>query len=151
MLQLVDLKELTAAGRNDVSLEFEGTGGLLYQIVGRYYLPYPRGDGRTSRAAEHELLGIKVEYDRTNLDAEDVVGVTATVTNNRGGSAQMVIVDLGLPPGFTPVLDQLNRAGGGEADREVFGHRPADHRLPAGSDGGQAGASCNTNCWPSIR
>ena len=36
--------------------------------------------------------------------------MTATVTNNRGGSAQMVIVDLGLPPGFTPVLDMLNRA-----------------------------------------
>ena len=107
MLQLVDLKELTIAGPNVVALEFQGTGGLLYQVVGRYYLPYPRG---AAAAPEAEPLGIQVRYDRTNLDAEDVVGVTATVTNNRGGSAQMVIVDLGLPPGFTPVLDMLNRA-----------------------------------------
>ncbi|MGO8689673.1 MAG: MG2 domain-containing protein [Thermoguttaceae bacterium] len=107
VLQLVDLKELTIAGPNVVALEFQGTGGLLYQVVGRYYLPYARG---AAAAPEAEPLGIQVRYDRTNLDAEDVVGVTATVTNNRGGSAQMVIVDLGLPPGFTPVLDMLNRA-----------------------------------------
>ena len=107
VLQLVDLKEMTIAGPNDVALEFAGTGGLLYQVVGRYYLPYPRG---AAAAPEAEPLGIRVEYDRTNLDAEDVVGVTATVTNNRGGSAQMVIVDLGLPPGFTPVLDMFSRA-----------------------------------------
>ena len=105
VLQLVDLKEMTAAGPNDVSLSFQGTGGLLYQVVGRYYLPYPRG---AAAAPEPEPLAIKVEYDRTNLDVEDVVAVTATVTNNLAGSAQMVIVDLGLPPGFTPVLDQLN-------------------------------------------
>jgi uncharacterized protein YfaS (alpha-2-macroglobulin family) len=113
VLQLVDLKEMTLPGPNAVALEFEGTGGLLYQVVGRYYLPYPRG---AATPPEAEPLGIQVQYDRTNLDAEDVVGVTATVTNNRAGSAEMVIVDLGLPPGFTPVLDQLNRLA---AERQI--------------------------------
>ena len=54
VLQLVDLKEMTIAGPNVVALEFQGTGGLLYQVVGRYYLPYPRARrGPGGRAAGH--------------------------------------------------------------------------------------------------
>ena len=43
VLQLFDLKEMTRPGPNAVALEFGGTGKLLYQVVGRYYVPYPRG------------------------------------------------------------------------------------------------------------
>jgi len=54
-------------------------------------------------------MTIKVEYDRTQLAADDIINVTATVTNNRRGRAKMVIVDLGLPPGFTLIPDNLNK------------------------------------------
>ena len=37
------------------------------------------------------------------------IGVTATVKNNRKGTAKMVIVDLGLPPGFTLMADELEK------------------------------------------
>ncbi len=53
-------------------------------------------------------MTIKVEYDRTKLTAEDIINVRATVTNNRRGKAKMIIVDLGLPPGFTLMPDNLN-------------------------------------------
>jgi len=54
-------------------------------------------------------MTIKVAYDRTQLETNDIINVKATVTNNRRGKAKMVIVDLGLPPGFTLIPDQLNK------------------------------------------
>jgi len=104
VLQLVDLKDLTRKGENTIKLEFEGKGALLYQVVGRYYMPYPK----RLLAIPEEPMTINVEYDRTQLTAEDIINVTATVTNNRRGKAKMVIVDLGLPPGFTLIPDNLN-------------------------------------------
>ncbi|MHC4645741.1 MAG: MG2 domain-containing protein [Planctomycetota bacterium] len=105
VLQLVDLKDHTREGENTVSLEFEGEGALLYQVVGRYYIPYPR----KALPVREEPMSIKLDYDRTQLATDDIIGVAATVTNNRRGKAKMVIVDLGLPPGFTLIPDNLNR------------------------------------------
>jgi uncharacterized protein YfaS (alpha-2-macroglobulin family) len=105
VLQLVDLKDRTRKGGNTITLKFEGKGALLYQVVGRYYVPYVK----EIKPVPEELLTIKVEYDRTQLSANDIINVTATVTNNRRGRAKMVIVDLGLPPGFTLIPDNLNR------------------------------------------
>jgi uncharacterized protein YfaS (alpha-2-macroglobulin family) len=104
VLQLVDLKDRTREGENTVTLDFEGKGALLYQVVGRYYMPYPR----KAVAVRDEPMSIEVAYDRTQLAANDIIGVRATVTNNRQGRAKMVIVDLGLPPGFTLIPDKLN-------------------------------------------
>jgi len=55
-------------------------------------------------------MSIDVSYDRTKLAADDIITASATVTNNRRGKAKMVIVDLGLPPGFTLLPERLNRA-----------------------------------------
>ena len=109
VMQLVDLKELTRKGDNLVKLGFAGEGGLMYQVVGRYFLPQPK-----EAQPPAGPLSIDVEYDRTTLVANDVIGVTATVRNNRGGRAQMVLVDLGLPPGFTLLPQKLQKlvAGG---------------------------------------
>jgi uncharacterized protein YfaS (alpha-2-macroglobulin family) len=105
VLQLVDLKELTAKGDNTISLTYQGEGSLLYQIVGRYYLPYPK----TIDVPQFDPITIAVDYDRAKLVVDDTITVTATVTNNRPGTAKMVLVDLGLPPGFTLIPDELNR------------------------------------------
>jgi uncharacterized protein YfaS (alpha-2-macroglobulin family) len=105
VLHLVDLKDLTREGENTVRLEFEGEGALLYQVVARYYIPYPI----KVLPAQKEPMTINVEYNRTQLVTDDIINVTATVTNNRPGRAKMVIVDLGLPPGFTLIPDNLNR------------------------------------------
>jgi len=102
VMQLVDLKEHTGKGEHKVVLEMKGVGAMLYQVVGRYYLP------RRDRLQIEEPMKIDVAYDRTQLAANDIVNVTATVTNNRRGSAKMVIVDLGLPPGFTLLPEKLN-------------------------------------------
>lgn len=104
VLQQIDAKDRTRKGNNNITLKFEGEGALLYQVVGRYYTPYPK----EIKIPQQEPLTIEVKYDRTQLAADDIINVTAKVTNNRPGKAKMVIVDLGLPPGFTLLPDKLN-------------------------------------------
>ncbi|MBN2589931.1 MAG: hypothetical protein JXA96_08705 [Sedimentisphaerales bacterium] len=104
VMQLIDLKEYTEKGNNNIELAFEGEGSLLYQVVGRYYMPYPKEE-----LQREEPMNIDVNYDRTQLAADDIINVTATVTNNRAGKAKMIIVDLGLPPGFTLIPENLNK------------------------------------------
>jgi alpha-2-macroglobulin-like protein len=104
VLQLVDLQDDTRKTGNTIQLALEGQGSLMYQVVGRYYMPYQQ----KITQAEKEPMTIKLDYDRRQLAADDIINVTATVTNNRPGKAKMVIVDLGLPPGFTLIPDKLN-------------------------------------------
>ncbi|MBN1817594.1 MAG: hypothetical protein JW828_09540 [Sedimentisphaerales bacterium] len=104
VLQLVDLKDRTRKGNHTITLDFKGKGSLLYQAVGRYFLPRPD----RILPIRQEPMTITVDYDRTELATQDIITATATVTNNRSGKAKMVIMDLGLPPGFTLMPEKLN-------------------------------------------
>ena len=89
-----------AKGAHGVELRFEGKGGLAYQIVGRYFVPWgekPAG----------EPLSIDVAYDRTHMAQDDIATATATVKNNLHKRANMVMVDLGIPPGFDLLSEDL--------------------------------------------
>jgi uncharacterized protein YfaS (alpha-2-macroglobulin family) len=79
-----------------VRLSFDGEGTTLYQIVGRYYLPW--GDDRPGM---QEPMTIDVQYDKTQLEKDDLVNVSVRVANNRPATANMVMIDLGIPPGFS--------------------------------------------------
>lgn len=94
VMRLVDLGEQTKEGENKVNLTLQGEGSLLYQIVGRYYIPW------TQRPAPEEPMTITVNYDRTELAVNDLATLNVKVKNNRPAAAQMVIVDVGTPPGF---------------------------------------------------
>ncbi|MDP2896165.1 MAG: alpha-2-macroglobulin family protein [bacterium] len=102
VLQLVDLKSMTIEGENTVKLNIEGEGSMFYQVVGRYYLPY------RELHPEKEPMSIEVKYEKTELAVSDLVQCNVTVTNNRPAAAKMVILDLGLPPGFTVLTEDLN-------------------------------------------
>jgi uncharacterized protein YfaS (alpha-2-macroglobulin family) len=84
----------------DVSLKFDGKGGLAYQIVGRYFLPW-------DQKPPSEPLSIDITYDRTHLAQDDLATVTATIKNNLTKSANIVMVDLGIPPGFDLLGEDL--------------------------------------------
>jgi len=89
-----------AQNAHRVALRFEGKGGLAYQIVGRFFVPWgekPAG----------EPLSIDVAYDRTRLAQDDIATATATVKNNLRKAANMVMVDLGIPPGFDLLSEDL--------------------------------------------
>ena len=96
------LKGIDAQAAHAVGLTFDGTGGLAYQVVGRFFTPWSEGHER-----EHEALTIGVAYDRTSLAQNDVVTATATVQNNLPEFAKMVMVDLGIPPGFDLLSEDL--------------------------------------------
>ena len=76
-----------------VALRFNGSGGLAYQVVGRYFVPW---DQKPAGGP----LSIQVDYDRTRLAQDDIATAAATVRNNLPRGANMVMVDLGIPPGF---------------------------------------------------
>jgi hypothetical protein len=83
-----------------VEIRFEGKGGVAYQVVGRYFLPW-------DKKPDNEPLSIDVTYDRTHLAKDDIATATATIKNNLSKSANMVMVDLGIPPGFDLVSEDL--------------------------------------------
>ena len=89
-----------AKGAHAVEIHFSGKGGLAYQVVGRYFEPW-------NEKPAGEPLSIDVAYDRTQLAQDDIATATATVRNNLAKAANMVMVDLGIPPGFDLLSEDL--------------------------------------------
>ena len=85
---------------NTVGLRFDGKGGLAYQVVGNYFLPWDEKPG-------NEPLSIDVAYDRTHLAQDDVATATAIIKSNLDKTMKMVMVDLGIPPGFELLSEDL--------------------------------------------
>jgi uncharacterized protein YfaS (alpha-2-macroglobulin family) len=93
-------KAIDAKDANKVEIRFDGKGGLAYQVVGSFFLPW-------DKQPDNEPLSIDVAYDRTHLAQDDIATATATVKNNLPKSANMVMVDLGIPPGFDLLSEDL--------------------------------------------
>lgn len=100
LLQQFVFKNADLAAANRVGIKFVGTGSLAYQVAGSYFTPWQNGPAA-------EPLSIDVQYDRTTLPEDDIATATATVRNNQGKSANMVMVDLGIPPGFDLLTEDL--------------------------------------------
>ncbi len=110
-------KDIEAQAPASVQLNFAGSGSLAWQIVARSFIPWI-----DKRAAEP--LSISVAYDRTHLAENDIATATATVRNNLPKFANMVMVDLGIPPGFDLLsedlqsfLEQSSAAGSGRLEK----------------------------------
>ncbi|MCP4399388.1 MAG: hypothetical protein GY801_19075 [bacterium] len=102
IMRLLDLKEYTRKGQNQVRVSIEGEGSALYQVVGRFYLPWQE------RPEEKAPMDIEVSYDKTELVQNDMLTANVLVKNNRPARANMIIVDLGVPPGFEVQAGDLN-------------------------------------------
>ena len=102
VMRLVDLGQQTIEGVNTVQLKLEGEGGLMYQVVGKFYMPWETGEKPAT-----EPLSIEVVYDKRELEKDDLITCNVTVVNNKPATANMVIVDLGVPPGFEVQTDGL--------------------------------------------
>jgi len=94
-----------------VQFKFEGSGTLAYQVVGRYFTPW-------EEHASAEPLTMDVAYDRTRLAQNNIATATATVRNNLSKTANMVMVDLGIPPGFDLLSEDLQSFQEKSADQK---------------------------------
>ena len=104
VVQLVSFDDLNPNG-NEVEITVEGNRSLQYQIVTQYYLPWEAIP--TTPAVDKEVR-IDVAYDRTELQVNDIVNVTAEVELLAPGVAGTLLVDLGVPPGFRPLTEDLD-------------------------------------------
>jgi hypothetical protein len=95
-----DLGGIETSHAAQVELRFEGSGGLAYQVVGRYFTPW-------EKTVAKDALSIDVAYDRSSLMQNDLATATTTIHNNLRGTANMVMVDLGIPPGFELLSEDL--------------------------------------------
>ena len=103
LFRQLDLKEYVVEGRNTVELVMTGEGSLMYQVVGTHWMPWD-----DVPPEEVGPMSIEVAYDRTRLEVDDTVTVDVTLTNNTTGSLNMVLVDLGIPPGFDLMTEDLD-------------------------------------------
>ena len=101
VMRLVDLRDKMKPGKNSITLNLEGEGSMLYQVVGRFFTPW------SGRVPEESPMRIEVAYDKTQLAVNDLATATVKVTNHRPAAAQMIIVDLGIPPGFQVMTSDL--------------------------------------------
>ncbi|MDX9753226.1 MAG: alpha-2-macroglobulin family protein, partial [bacterium] len=94
IMQSFDLTSVAGQPKNEVEIGFEGNGRLLYQIVGKYFVSWEK-----QKELENPLA-ITVEYDRTTLQRNDSVTCNLTAKNSALARMEMVMIDLGIPPGF---------------------------------------------------
>ena len=100
----IDLTSLATAGTHDVSLAFTGTGAPSYNVVASHHLPWslvpadPKGP-----------LSIDVAYDKNDLFVDDTIKSTVTLKNNQDVTQNMVLVTLGIAPGFSVNTDDLKK------------------------------------------
>ncbi len=93
-------------GANRVQIEVEGGSNLMYQVATSYYLPW---DKVPPVPETTELIDIDMAYDRTSLAVNDTISVEVGVRLNQEGVVKMALIDLGVPPGFTVLTEDLSR------------------------------------------
>ncbi|MFZ2656095.1 MAG: MG2 domain-containing protein [Victivallales bacterium] len=100
--QLIDLTASVQQGVNSVEVTSPKDENYSYQLVAEYYIPK-----KEHPANANEILKINVEYEKNNLKVNDIISCRAAVDNNGTMPANMVLVDIGVPPGFDVIPDKL--------------------------------------------
>ena len=99
----VDMSELASTGSHEVELAFSGSGKVSYNLVSRHHVPWAEGEPQDGP------LAIAVRYDRTQLAVDETVTATATVKNQTAAGQNMILVTVGIPPGFDLLAEDLER------------------------------------------
>jgi len=106
VVQVVRFDDVRPGAESTIGITVEGEGQMMYQISGSYYVPW---DKVAAVAPEpQEAITIRVNYDRTDLQVEETITAAVEVTLNQEGNAEWALIDLGIPPGFTVMAEDLN-------------------------------------------
>ncbi|WP_437603905.1 MG2 domain-containing protein [Sorangium sp. So ce590] len=104
VMTTVDLTHLATTGAHEVTLAFAGEGKLSYNLVSRHNLPWSAvpSDGGGP-------LAVSLSYDKTSLYVNDIVTASLNVRNTTSSAQSMVLVTVGLPPGFQLLTEDLQQ------------------------------------------
>ncbi len=105
-VQTVAIDSPADGARMQLDVDAQGAEGLPYQLVIHYYTQ------RTATPAQAPVQ-IRVNYDRSDLQVGQSVTVRASITNTAPKEANMLLADVGTPPGFsvdTASLEKLRAA-----------------------------------------
>ncbi|WP_437581534.1 MG2 domain-containing protein [Sorangium sp. So ce887] len=104
VMTTVDLTHLATSGAHEVTLAFAGEGKLSYNLVSRHNLPWSAvpSDGGGP-------LAVSLSYDKTSLYVNDIVTASLNVRNTTSSAQSMVLVTVGLPPGFQLLTEDLQQ------------------------------------------
>jgi hypothetical protein len=99
----VDLTSTATTGTHEITLRFAGTGKASYNLVAQHNVPWammPEPQGP---------LSVSVSYDKTRLAVDDTATAKVVVRNNTRSEQNMILVSVGLPPGFQVLTEDLDR------------------------------------------
>jgi hypothetical protein len=103
VMTTIDMGTLATVGTHQIGLSFSGTGKVSYNLVSSYNVPWaslpppPAGP-----------LSVTVAYDKTQLLLNDTAAATVTVRNNTQSEQDMILLTVGLPPGFQVATSDLD-------------------------------------------
>jgi hypothetical protein len=120
VVHLIVLSDAVRPEDNDLRLKVQTENSkrlnLMYQVTAVYYLPWEQVP-RVEMGGE--AISIEVTYDRTEIAVDDTVVAKVWVRLNQPGAARMVILDLGIPPGFEVLTEDLNALIAVSAEQET--------------------------------
>jgi CD109 antigen len=97
-----DILQIIEVPINDqIRITTEGKGEAIAQLVRRFNLP--------QADTGEEILKINVDYDTTEVEVNDLVTISVELVFNppQPMEAGMVVLDISLPTGFTPVMESI--------------------------------------------
>ncbi len=139
VVQIIEIPE----GTFNVTLEMDGTGDLNYQLVRRFNVILPE-------VTEQNEIELAVDYDSTDVAVNDIVTVNAHIKYNgiqgidgTASSSGMMIVDLAVPTGFSPVTSSLEATK--DAEEKITRYEIAGRKVIFYIDDMQPGEKLDIN------
>lgn len=107
VLQLIEVPQQAR-----LTLNAEGKGDAVMQVVKRYNLPQPGKE-------ESSDFQIRVDYNTTEVAVNDKVTVSVQVefTPALPIKAEMVVLDISVPTGFAPISESIDQVVKGQAGK----------------------------------
>jgi uncharacterized protein YfaS (alpha-2-macroglobulin family) len=107
-------------GTHRLRLDVAGDGSaLLYQAVLAYFVPWEEAQALAPPPTADGLMDVDVIYDRTTLKLDETLVANVRLSLNQPGTAQWVLVEVGLPPGFEVVTEDLEALMAQSADQKT--------------------------------
>jgi CD109 antigen len=99
VLQMIEVKP-----NQQVEISASGKGEVIGQVVSRYNIP-------DAERPEDEILKVDVDYDATQIEVDDLINISVKLAFNPPipMEAGMVVLDVSVPTGFSPVTETITQ------------------------------------------